>query len=101
MRFAKPIDGKLILESLQKSRNFYTIEEHVLTGGFGSKVLEYLEANSIFDVRIHRFALPDQFIEHGTREIILEQLGLSAEKMADRIAHDLRSQKIEPVFHAS
>ena len=101
MRFAKPLDGKLILDSLQKCRNLYTLEEHVLTGGFGSKVLEFLESQSITEARLHRFALPDQFIEHGTREIILDHLGLSPEKISARIAHDLRTQKTESVFHSS
>lgn len=91
MRFARPLDGKIIKESLAKSRLLFTIEEHVLTGGFGSKVLEYLESQKISDAVVHRLALPDQFIEHGSREIILDHLNLSAEKVAARVRAELTS----------
>ena len=92
MRFAKPLDQTLLLESISKSKNIFTIEEHVLTGGFGSKVLEFLESQNILDVNLHRFALPDEFIEHGSRDKILDQLGLSAEKVAERVLSELRSE---------
>jgi len=90
MRFAKPLDGKLILESLVKSRLLFTLEEHVFTGGFGSKVLEFLESQNINDAMVHRMALPDQFIEHGSRDIILDHLGLSPAKIAERVLTELR-----------
>lgn len=91
MRFAKPLDGKLILDSLQQSRLIFTLEEHVLTGGFGSKVLEYLESQKVTDAIVHRLGLPDHFIEHGSREIILDHLGLSCEKVAARVLAELGS----------
>ncbi len=96
MRFAKPLDGRLILESLSKTRLVFTLEEHVLSGGFGSKVLEYLERQKVSDAVVHRLALPDHFIEHGNREIILDELGLSAEKVAARVLSELRFNT--PVF---
>ncbi len=98
MRFARPVDGKLIMESLSKSRLLFTLEEHVLTGGFGSKVLEYLERQKVTDAAVHRLALPDQFIEHGNREVILDGLGLSPEKVAARVLSELRFNT--PVFSA-
>ncbi len=91
MRFAKPLDSHLILNSLAQSKLLFTLEEHVLTGGFGSKVLEFLEQKKIHDAVVHRFALPDHFIEHGSREIILDQLGLSSEKIASRVLAELTS----------
>ena len=91
MRFAKPLDARLILDSLQQSRLLFTLEEHVLTGGFGSKVLEFLESQNVTDAITHRFALPDRFIEHGSRDIILDHLGLSAEKIAARVLTELTS----------
>ncbi len=81
MRFAKPLDEKLILDSIQKTKGLITLEEHVLTGGFGSKVLEFLERQNLFQVPFKRFALPDEFIEHGSRNAQLDEYGLSAEKV--------------------
>lgn len=91
MRYAKPVDGKIILDSLKQSKLLFTLEEHVLTGGFGSKILEFLERQNIQDAVVHRLALPDQFIEHGSRDIILDHLGLSPEKVAVRVLSELSS----------
>ncbi len=90
MRFAKPLDDRLLLEVFQKSRLVLTLEEHVLTGGFGSKVLEWVECQDLNpETVIRRLALPDQFIEHGSRELILDQFGLSPQKIAARVLSEL------------
>lgn len=93
MRFAQPLDGELILDCLKRSPYLFTVEEHVLNGGFGSKVLEFLERHQIQSGTVERFALPDQFIEHGSKDLILDQFGLSAEKIAARIEKKLQSKK--------
>lgn len=85
MRYARPLDGRAILEFAAKTRFFFTVEEHVLTGGFGSKVLEYLEQHHVHDVQLRRFALPDHFVEHGNREAHLDQFGLSPAKITSQI----------------
>jgi len=90
LRFAQPLDEKLILEITQKVPTVFTVEEHVLTGGFGSKVLEFFERKEIQDVRVKRFALPNEFIEHGSREKLLDRFGLSAEKMAKTIIETIK-----------
>ncbi|MBN1687923.1 MAG: 1-deoxy-D-xylulose-5-phosphate synthase [Candidatus Omnitrophica bacterium] len=83
MRFAKPLDASLVFSSLERSKWLFTIEEHVYAGGFGARVLELLERHHLTGVNLHRFALPDQFIEHGSREQIFDTFGLSAQKVAD------------------
>jgi len=93
MRYAKPLDESLILRSLEKSPHLFTLEEHVLTGGFGCKVLEFLERQGISQVFIKRFALPDQFIEHGSRDALLDHFGLSPQKIASAIALDIKCRK--------
>lgn len=93
MRFAKPLDETLILDSLQKTKALFTLEEHVMTGGFGSKVLEFLEERRLSQVLLRRFALPDEFIEHGFRESQLDQFGLSPEKIAVSIIKEVQIQR--------
>lgn len=93
MRFAKPLDEALILDSFQKTRYLFTLEEHVLTGGFGSRVLEFLEQQNLHEVPLKRFALPEEFIEHGSREVQLDEFGLSPEKVAMAILKELSLQK--------
>ncbi|MBI3313050.1 MAG: 1-deoxy-D-xylulose-5-phosphate synthase, partial [Candidatus Omnitrophica bacterium] len=90
MRFAKPLDAQAILESLGRNRLLFTLEEHVLTGGFGSKVLEFLERANLEDVTVKRMALPDEFIEQGSREVQFERFGLSPERIAQHILETLR-----------
>ena len=89
MRYAKPLDAHAIFETAAKTRFLFTVEEHVLTGGFGSKVLEFLERHHMNEVHLRRFALPDQFIEHGNREAHLDQFGLSPVKIASQILSTL------------
>ncbi len=86
LRFAQPLDEKLLLETVRRARFIFTVEEHNLTGGFGSKVLEFFERHALIqDLSVHRFALPDTFIEHGSRESLLDDFGLSAKKIAMEI----------------
>ena len=89
MRFARPLDEQLILDSAQKTKCLFTLEEHVGTGGFGSKVLEFLEEKSMCHIPVKRFALPDEFIEHGSRDAQLDEFGLSPEKISAAILKEL------------
>ncbi len=89
MRFARPLDEQLILDSLKKTKFLFTLEEHVATGGFGSKVLEFLEEKNIHHIPLKRFALPDEFIEHGSRDAQLDEFGLSPEKITAAVLKEL------------
>jgi 1-deoxy-D-xylulose-5-phosphate synthase len=92
LRFAQPLDEKLLLEVLQKTRHLFTLEEHNLTGGFGSRVLEFVERHGLGGQGfVSRLALPDDFIEHGSREFLLDRFGLSPEKVASHMARKLRT----------
>jgi 1-deoxy-D-xylulose-5-phosphate synthase len=58
-RFVKPLDSELILALAQSMRLIVTVEDAYLAGGFGSAVLELLEANGIADkVKVVRMAFP-------------------------------------------
>ena len=91
LRFARPLDEKLVLETVRKTKFLFSLEEHNLTGGFGSKILEFFERQGILNEAVfHRFALPDEFIEHGSREFLLDRYGLSPEKAASEILRRLK-----------
>jgi 1-deoxy-D-xylulose-5-phosphate synthase len=82
-RFAKPLDKELILGVIRNHKVIMTVEDHVLMGGFGSAVLE-LAADEREDTRkIVRLGIPDQFIEHGPRNLILKNLGLDEDGIAN------------------
>ena len=58
-----------------------TIEDHSELAGFGSAVLEVLDDTP---ARVLRLGIPDRFVDHGKRELLLDEVGLSAEHVAAR-----------------
>ncbi|MFC1496741.1 1-deoxy-D-xylulose-5-phosphate synthase [Candidatus Margulisiibacteriota bacterium] len=82
-RFVKPLDKKLILKEAKNNNYIVTVEEGTLEGGFGSAVIGLLQDEK---VPIKRIGLPDEFIEHGGREQMLDIYGLTAEKIYQTIA---------------
>jgi 1-deoxy-D-xylulose-5-phosphate synthase len=76
-RFVKPLDIDRILPLARRCGAVLTVEEHVRAGGFGAAVLEALAAADL-QVPTRQLAVPDELIEHGNPDAILECLGLDA-----------------------
>ena len=85
----KPMDEKLLREIAGKP--VFTLEEHVRTGGFGAAVCSFYAAEKL-PVPAKTFALPDAFITHGSRTKLLDDCGLSPEKIAEEIVNILQHQ---------
>src|ERR1700761_5900947 len=83
-RFAKPVDGECIGRYAKRCGLVVTMEDHVLAGGFGSAVLESLNAQAI-EVPAVRVGWPDEFIEHGKPEALHAKYGLTAEAALERV----------------
>jgi len=83
-RFIKPLDKEMLKEIIKNVGNIITVEENALSGGFGSAVNEYCSQIEA-PVKVHCIGLPDEFIEHGARQILLNVRGLNAEGIKDRI----------------
>ncbi len=95
-RSAKPLDREL-LDRL-KGAPIITVEENTLPGGFGSGVLEHFEEAGILeDVRIKRLGFPDAYLDHGTRDEQLADIGLTAEGIAASVRHYLGQRVTQPV----
>ena len=77
-RSVKPPDEKF-LSSLD-GKNVITLEENVLSGGFGSSVAEFF-ANKNINAKLHIIAFPDKFIRHAETARQLETAGLTAENI--------------------
>lgn len=72
LRFAKPLDQKLLREVFQKFSKVITIEDGCLTGGFGSAIIEFMSDNGYF-AQVERLGIPDRFVDHGSqKELHLE-----------------------------
>lgn len=84
-RFVKPLDGDLLARLARRYTHLITLEDNAVAGGFGSAVLETLNARGINRARCHCVGLPDQFIEHGDTGILFERYGLSASRIAEHV----------------
>ncbi len=75
-RFCKPLDAETILPLVRRIGNVVTLEDGVVTGGFGSAVLELLDENGVTDASVKRIGLPDHFVEHGPIPILRGLCGM-------------------------
>jgi 1-deoxy-D-xylulose-5-phosphate synthase len=86
-RFVKPLDEELVGQLVAEHDLLVTVEDHVLMGGFGSAVLESLSDRELAgDARVLRLGLPDRYVTHGKPALLHEEVGLSAERIAERVA---------------
>ena len=83
-RFLKPIDEELLHSLLKSHKNVVTIEDNVKSGGFGSKINQFIIDNN-YDNRIENISLPDEFIQHGDIDALYDIVGLSAIGIANKI----------------
>jgi len=83
-QFIKPFDEDYLKQIAAHHRYIITIEENALRGGFGS-TLAAIISNNGWKTPVINLGLPDYFIEHGAREILLKNLGLDAEGIAKSI----------------
>jgi 1-deoxy-D-xylulose-5-phosphate synthase len=75
MRFVKPLDEEMILSVARRHSGLITVEENAVMGGAGSGVSEVLAAHGV-QIPVLHIGIPDEFIEHGTRETCLTAAGL-------------------------
>lgn len=81
MRFAKPLDEEMLHEVFGKFKKIITIEDGTILGGFGSAVLEFMNAHGYkADVKI--MGIPDRLVEHGTPKELYNEIGLDANAIA-------------------
>jgi 1-deoxy-D-xylulose-5-phosphate synthase len=79
-RFLKPYDRDVLKDVAERHRRVITIEEGAVVNGFGAYMTKELSAlASERTIEVRCLGLPDRFIEHGAREVLLRDLGLDAE----------------------
>jgi 1-deoxy-D-xylulose-5-phosphate synthase len=84
-RFAKPLDAPLLAALAAEHELLVTVEEGVLAGGFGSAVWESLSEEGALAPRILRVGLPDRYVTHGAPALLHEEVGFTAERIAERV----------------
>jgi len=84
LRFVKPIDEDLLHEVFSNYSKVVTVEDGTVVGGFGSAVLEFMNANGYkADVKI--LGIPDRLVEHGSPKELHRECAYDAEGIADAV----------------
>lgn len=84
--FIKPLDTDKLKKSAAKYSLIVTVEDNVISGGFGESVKEYLNGDKL---KVINIGWPDDFIEHGTADELYKKHGMDAESIAERIIKEL------------
>ena len=83
-RFVKPLDTEMIETLSENHRLIAVIEENVQTGGCGEHVLEYVSRKRL-PMHVLPLALPDDYVEHGSVDVLRHETGIDSDTMTDRI----------------
>ena len=94
-RFAKPLDTEIILDVANHNKKMVIVEENVLSGGFGTAVLELLEKAEASDVKVKRLGIPDEFVTHGKQDFLRSLYHLDAQGIARECADFLAQVQAE------
>ncbi len=90
---AKPLDEALLHSLAQTNIPVLTLEEAALQGGFGSAVLEFFHDNDYHNMQVSRMGIPDYYIEHGGVGQLLEEIGLTVNRVTEQIQAMLPRQQ--------
>ena len=93
MRFVKPLDTQLLKELATNHIAFITLEDNAIAGGAGSAVCEFLQEESI-SIPVLNLGLPDEFVEHGSREECLAHVNLDTQGIIKSIENWLKTPNI-------
>lgn len=83
-RFVKPLDETMIDEFVKDHRLIVTIEENIKSGGFGERVLDYVSQMG-YPVKVLQITLPDDYIEHGSVDVLRKEVMLDVESIFKKI----------------
>ena len=91
-RFVKPIDEKC-LETLSETHYlFVTMEENVISGGFGETVLRYVNTMNK-NIKVINIAIPNLYVEHGSIDILERESGIDSDSIVNKIKDNVQHQK--------
>lgn len=83
--FVKPLDTELLCKLLLTHQRIVTIEEHSVVSGMGSIINNFLMTQGYSNVQVANFGVPETFIEQGTHAELVNELGLTPEKIYQRL----------------
>ena len=88
-RFVKPLDTEMIRKISGNHRILVTIEENVLTGGFGEQVEDFVMREGI-PLKVCTIGISDDYVEHGNVDVLRKEVGLDRESIVKKVIADDR-----------
>lgn len=83
--FVKPLDTDLLCRLLLNHQKIVTLEEHSVVSGLGSIINNFLMRQGFSTVQVLNLGIPETFIEHGSNQELLNEIGLTPEKITRQI----------------
>lgn len=88
-RFVKPLDTEMIRKISENHKLLVTIEENVLTGGFGEQVEDFVMREGI-PLKVRTIGISDDYVEHGNVDVLRKEVGLDRESIVKKVIEDDR-----------
>jgi 1-deoxy-D-xylulose-5-phosphate synthase len=88
--FIKPLDSELLCRLLVDHQKIITIEEHSVICGLGAILNHFLMTNGYQNVQVMNFGIPETYVEQGSHQELLDELGLTPEKIVQKIRSQLQ-----------
>lgn len=83
--FIKPLDAELLIQLLLTHQMIVTIEEHSVVSGLGSIVNNFLIKHGYSHTQVLNLGIPETFVEHGSHKDLMNEIGLTPEKIVKQI----------------
>jgi 1-deoxy-D-xylulose-5-phosphate synthase len=84
MRFVKPLDEDLLHRVFKQFKQIITVEDGIISGGFGSAILEFM-CDHGYTSQVKRLGVPDRFIDHGTQQELYKECGFDVEAIIETV----------------
>ena len=98
-RWTKPVDEALVAAA-RRHRLVAVVEDNGRVGGFGDAVARLLRDHDV-DMPVKTFGLPQEFLSHGTREEVLNEVGLTPQHLARQITEAVARRSAADVLQTS
>lgn len=83
--FVKPLDSELLFQLLLNHQRVVTIEEHSVASGLGAILNHFFMSQGYQNIQVLNFGVPEAFVEHGSHALLVNELGLTPEKIAQQV----------------
>lgn len=83
--FVKPLDTEAFCDLLITHQKIVTIEEHCVIAGMGSIINHFLMQRGFSHIQVLNLGVPEVFVEHGSHQELLNEIGLTPEKISNQI----------------